>query len=602
MKNIIVVEKDYQTKKEVFDYVAHEIKKNNSLVDEKKIVLGFENREEESSTGFENGFAIPHTKVKGLKESNLFIVRNLSIDWPSMDQAKTEVAIAILVSEEDGDEHLRILSTLAKKLIDQEFQVLLKEGQEKDILEALEVKDEKKNISGENPLIIGVTACTTGIAHTYMAAESLERKAKELNYDVKIETRGQGGVGNKLTEEDIKRAVGVIVAVDVDVPMDRFSDKKLIKVKVKDGIHKAEQLITSLADADRYVSNKEGESQTEEFSIYKSLMTGVTYMLPFVVVGGIFIALRFLFGTEGDIEAGVKPLIENLYLGNFFGNIGGILFSMMLPVLAGYIAYSIGNRAALMPGFLAGLMASNQGSGFLGALVGGFLAGIIAKYLFSLLKKIPKSLQGSYQILFLPLLGALIVGIFMSLFGIPITWLNETLTKFLVIIEGFSPVLLGFIIGAMMASDMGGPINKSAYVTGTLLLAEGNQTFMAAVMAGGMIPPLAIALSTLIYKNKYTAAEREAGKTNWIMGLSFVTEGAIPFAAANPKRVIPALMIASGIASGLSMMFGVTLPAPHGGIFVFPLIGHVGLYILSILIGTVVGAFLLALFKKEEQI
>lgn len=599
MKNIKIISKDLKSKEEIFSFIASEIKKENNIL-EKEIVNGFLNREDQSSTGFENGFAIPHTKVKGLKESNLFIIRDLSLDWPSMDGNKTEVAIAILVGEESGDEHLKILSTLARKLMNEDFQELIKKGNEKEIIKELSIEEENKEISKAKELIIGVTACTTGIAHTYMAAESLEKKAQELGYEVKIETRGQSGVSNELTKEDIKRAKGVIIAVDVDVPLSRFNGKKLIEVKVKDGIHKAEELINKVDEADLYVSNKKDEEKNEEVSLYKALMNGVTYMLPFVVVGGIFTALRFLFGTEGDIAAGVQPIIENLAIGNFFGNIGGILFSMMLPVLAGYIAYAIGNRAALMPGFLAGLMASNQGSGFLGALVGGFLAGYIAKYLFSLLKKVPKSLQGSYQILFLPILGALLIGIFMMIFGIPIKFINETLTNTLVAIEGFSPLLLGFIIGAMMASDMGGPINKAAYVTGTLLLAEGNQTFMAAVMAGGMVPPLAIALSTVIYKNKYSDDEKEAGKTNWIMGLSFVTEGAIPFAAANPKRVIPALMIASGIASSLSMLFKVSLPAPHGGIFVFPLITHVWLYVLSIVIGTIVGAILLGIFKEEK--
>ncbi len=600
MENIKIINKGFKSKEDIFKFIAKEIKGENNLVKEEEIVEGFLNREEQSSTGFENGFAIPHTKVKGLRESNLFIIRDLSLDWPSMDGKKTEVAIAIVVGKGKGDEHLKILSTLARKLMNEDFQKLIKYASRDEIIKELKEEEKESNTSKDKEFIIGVTACTTGIAHTYMAAESLEKKAKELGYDVKIETRGQSGVSNELTKEDIKRAKGVIVAVDVDVPLNRFDGKKVIEVKVKDGIHKSEELINNLEKANLYKSNKKEEETNEGVSVYKALMNGVTYMLPFVVVGGIFTALRFLFGTEGDIAAGVQPLIENIALGNFFGNIGGILFSMMLPVLAGYIAYAIGNRAALMPGFLAGLMASNQGSGFLGALVGGFVAGYVAKYLFSLLKKIPKSLQGSYQILFLPLLGSLIIGTFMMIFGIPIKFINETLTNTLVAIEDFSPLLLGFIIGAMMASDMGGPINKAAYVTGTLLLAEGNQTFMAAVMAGGMVPPLAIALATVIFKNRYSEDEKEAGKTNWIMGFSFVTEGAIPFAAANPKRVIPALMIASGIASSLSMVFKVTLPAPHGGIFVFPLIGHVWLYILSIAIGTLVGAFLLGTFKEKK--
>ncbi len=606
--NINFIENEsFKTRNDVLKAISKKMAQDYN-VDYDQLYDAFIKREDQSSTGFEKGIAIPHAKIKGLNESQVLIVRGLDVNWPSMDGKPTEVAISIIVGDGKGDEHLKILSSLSRRLINDDFLNIIKNGSTSEVKEAIlsenepNSKDDLQNSQENKGYIIGVTACTTGIAHTYMAAEALEEKAKELGYKVKIETRGQSGINNQLTDEDIKKADGVIVATDVEVPVNRFEGKKVVKVPVADGIKKPEELIKEINTAPEFVkTGKEEETSNEKISLYKSLLTGVTHMLPFVVVGGIFTALRFLFGTADDIQAGVEPLIEVLQLGQFFGDIGGILFGMMLPVLAGYIAYSIGNRAALMPGFLAGLMANNQGSGFLGAILGGFVAGFVARFLFSKMASIPKSLQGSYQILFLPILAALIIGIFMVIFGVPIGWLNTTLTNALVSLQDFSPILLGALIGAMMASDMGGPINKAAYVTGTLLLAEGNQIFMAAVMAGGMVPPLAIALSTVLYKNKYTKGEIDAGKTNWIMGLSFVTEGAIPFAAADPKRVIPSLMLGSAVASSLTMFFKVGLPAPHGGIFVFPLVDHVWLYILSIAIGTVVGAITLGILKKEVK-
>lgn len=330
-------------------------------------------------------------------------------------------------------------------------------------------------------------------------------------------------------------------------------------------------------------------------------MTGIAHMLPFTIAGGIFVALSFFFGTQANLEAGLVPVIEALQLGQFFGDIGGLLFSMMLPFLAGYIAFSIGNRAAIMPGVLAGILATSNGSGFLGAILGGFIAGYAARFLFNKMKSIPKSIQGSYQILFMPILLATFIGVFMLIFGVPIAFINISMQNILVALQDFSPILLGAVIGAMMAADMGGPINKAAYVTGTLLLAEGNQAFMAAVMAGGMVPPLALAISTLFHKKLYTNEELEMGKTNWVLGFSFITEGAIPFAAADPKRVIPALMIGSAVAGVLTMALGILLPAPHGGIFVLPLVNDPIVYVLCILAGSVVGAVFLSIFKGAKR-
>ncbi len=591
----IISGKELKTKEGVFVLIADHLS-----LDKELLVEGFNNREAQSSTGFENGFAIPHTKIKGIGEACVVIVRDLDIKWPSMDGNNTEVAIAIIVDEESSNEHLDILSSLSRKLIDSKFQEVLKTGSEIDIITALNKKEEDVVSSASNKgLIVAVTGCTTGIAHTFMAAENIEKTAKELGYEVKVETRGQGGVENELTPDDIKRALGVIIAADVKVPKARFNDKKLIDVKVKEGVHHPEKLINDLDKASVYHTD-EVAVDNEKTSAYTALMSGVTHMLPFTVAGGIFIALSFMFGTQDNIDAGLTPIIQWLAAGDFMSYVGGVLFSMMLPILAGYIAYAIGNRAALMPGVLAGLLASSNGSGFLGAILGGFLAGYLAKYLFENMHKLPNSLRGSFQILFMPIILALSIGLFMLFFSYPIGWLNTTMTTSLESLENFSPILLGALVGGMMAVDMGGPINKAAYVTGTILLSEGNQTFMAAVMAGGMVPPLAIALSTLIHKNKYTIDERESAKSNWIMGLSFITEGAIPFAAADPKRVIPSLVAGSAVAGSLSMLFKVTLPAPHGGIFVFPLIDNVFMYIIAIVAGMIVGALMLGLLKENK--
>ncbi len=585
--------KGLNTKEEVFNLIASHLKLDQDMVEN-----GFNKREELSSTGFENGFAIPHTKISGLKEASVVIVRDLDITWPSMDGNNTNVAIAILVDENSGDEHLTILSNLSRKLINEDFQTILKEGSADDIINGLNQKKKVETFNG-GKFIVAVTGCTTGIAHTFMAAENIEKTAKELGYEIKVETRGQGGVENELTSEDIKRAEGVIIAADVKVPKARFNNKKLVDVKVKEGVHHPEKLINDLMDAEVYTTSEKEES-SEEVSAYTALMSGVTHMLPFTVAGGIFIALSFFFGTQSNLDAGLTPIIQWLAAGDFMAYVGGVLFSMMLPILAGYIAFAIGNRAALMPGVLAGLLASSNGSGFLGAILGGFIAGYLAKYLFENMHKLSDSLRGSFQILFMPLILALSIGIFMLIFAYPIGWLNTFLTEGLQSLEEFSPLLLGALVGGMMAVDMGGPINKAAYVTGTILLSEGNQTFMAAVMAGGMVPPLAIALSTIIHKNKYTKEERESAKSNWIMGLSFITEGAIPFAAADPKRVIPSLVCGSAVAGSLSMLFKVTLPAPHGGIFVFPLIGNVWLYVIAIVIGTIIGALMLGILKENK--
>ncbi len=603
-KELVFELKGLNNKEEVFAKLADEYSKLGLINDREALITDLKNREAQSTTGFENGIAIPHTQAD-VSAPLISVSRIEPLDWPALDGGKTDLIINIIVPMSAGSEHLRILSKLSAKLMDEEFVKQLKTAQAEQVVALINGIDneQKENIAVDDTkeLYLAVTGCPTGIAHTYMAAENIEKVGTALGYQMKVETRGQSGVDNELTTEEIKQAKGIIVAADVKVPVERFAGKKVIQVPVKRGLKDVETLFAEVDNAPIFVASKDEQAtdDNEEFSAYKSLMNGVTHMLPFVVVGGILTALRFLFGTPDDIAAGVEPLIHIESLGIFFGNIGGILFSMMLPILAAYIAMSIGNRPGLMLGFLAGLMASTNGSGFLGAILGGFIAGFIARELTKYSKKLPKSLQGSAAILFAPLCGAIILGLFMTIFAVPVAMLNNGLINGLQALEDFNPILLGAVVGAMMAVDMGGPVNKAAYVTGTLLLAEGNQTFMAAVMAGGMVPPLAIAIATTINKSLFTEEEREAGKTNYVMGLSFVTEGAIPFAAKNPKKVIPALMLGSAVGGAMTMLFGITLPAPHGGIFVMPLVNSPLLYLIAIIVGSIIGALALSYNLKR---
>ncbi len=613
-KNKLISEKlifnidSVKNKEELFANLADKYFELGIISDKEELISGLITREEQSSTGFEKGIAIPHTKVT-TESPFISISRINDVNWPAMDMQMTNLVINIVVPKTKGEMHLKILAKLSAKLMDDDFINFLKTGSNQEIVKVInEIGNDETEVKAqvnesENTLsFVAVTGCPTGIAHTYMAAENIEKTAKKLGYKIKVETRGASGVENEITSADLTAIDGVIIAADVDVPMERFSRQKVVRVPVKRGLKDAESLFAEVQTKAVSDFGKETKTQsTSEFSAYKSLMNGVTHMLPFVIVGGILTAMRFIFGTEADIAAGVEPIINIPVLGTFLGNIGSILFGAMLPILGAYIAQSIGKRPGLMLGFLAGYMASVGGSGFLGAILGGFVAGFVALKLTKLSKKLPKSLIQSATILFVPLFGAIIVGLFMALFGIPIAMLNNGLMVGLEKLESFNPFLLGAIVGAMMAADMGGPINKAAYVTGTLLLAEGNQTFMAAVMAGGMVPPLAIAIATTINKSLYTSEEIDTGRTNYIMGLSFVTEGAIPFAAANPKKVIPALMFGSAIAGALTMAFKITLPAPHGGIFVFPLVNHPLLYLLAIFIGSICGALVLNKVKGEKK-
>ena len=474
---------------------------------------------------------------------------------------------------------------------------------------------EPVEVKKDDVFIVAVTACPTGIAHTYMAAEAIEKKAKELGYQVKVETRGSGGAKNVLTDDEIAKAAGVIVACDTNVPTDRFDGKKVIECQVSDGINKAEELIKRIAAGDAPVFKASGKKEASHSSvggkesighkIYKHLMNGVSHMLPFVVGGGILIAIAFLIdGFSVDLNS--LPADQRANFGTItqaaamFKGIGGTAFGFMLPILAGFIAMSIADRPGLAVGFVGGSIAANGTSGFLGALVAGFVAGYIVLLLKKVFSKLPESLDGMKPVLLYPLLGIFLVGVIMQfVVEPPIGALNTAINNGLNGLNGASAVVLGILLGGMMSVDMGGPVNKAAYVFGTASIAAGNYNIMAAVMIGGMVPPIAIALATIFFKNKFTAEERKAGPTNFIMGLSFITEGAIPFAASDPLHVLPACVVGSAVAGGLSMAFGCTLMAPHGGIFVVPTIGNPLMYLVALVIGSFIACGLLGLLKKK---
>ncbi len=592
-------------------------------------------REEEGSTGIGEGIAIPHGKCDAVKAPGLAaMVLKDGVDYDSLDGAPADLIFLIAAPNTKDNVHLDVLSRLSVLLMDEEFTGKLRNAKTTeeflgyvDAAEQEKLADEaKKQQEGTKQeaapskglKLLGVTACPTGIAHTYMAAEALEKKAKELGFSIKVETRGSGGAKNVLTDAEIAAADCIIVCVDTNVPMDRFDGKKVIVRQVSDGINKAEELLR-LAESGNvevyHAGNKPaaaaaGGSGKESVghSLYKHLMNGVSHMLPFVVGGGILIAIAFLIdGMSVDLSS-LAPEER----GNFgsitsaaalFKGIGDKAFGFMLPILAGFIAMSIADRPGLVVGVVGGSIAAGGKSGFLGALVAGFLAGYLIIGLKKLLEKLPESLDGIKTILLYPLLGVFFMGLIMNyVIEPPVGALNTLLNNGLSGMNGTSSVLLGIILGAMMAADLGGPINKAAYVFGTASIAAGNYNIMAAVMIGGMVPPCAIALATLLFKNKFTEEERKSGPTNFIMGLSFISEGAIPFAASDPLHVIPAMMVGSGVAGAASMLFNCTLMAPHGGIFVFPVVGNTVMYLVALVIGTIVGAILLGVLKKDAKL
>lgn len=595
-------------------------------------------REDQMTTGLGDGVAMPHAKNKAVeKPTVLFAKSDKGVDYDSLDGEPTYLFFMIAAPEGANDTHLQALASLSKLLLNQDLISELKVAKTKEDVTRLFNQAQKENeeqemvvevIEEDAPFVVAVTACPTGIAHTYMAEDALKNKAKEMGIAIKVETNGSDGVKHKLTSEDIKKATGVIVAADKNVEMARFDGKHLVNRPVSDGIKKTEELLTLATNGEASIyhatsGDKQAENQDETSKgsigsqIYKHLMNGVSHMLPFVIGGGIAIALAFLI----DQMLGV-PSNELANLGSYhpaaayFKAIGGTAFEFMLPVLAGFIASSIADRPGLIVGFAAGAMASSglafghledaTTSGFLGALVGGFLAGYVIVFLKKIFKNLPKSLDGIKTILFYPVFGLLITGFLMLFVNIPMSAINTGLNNFLENMSGSNAALLGALLAGMMAIDLGGPINKAAYVfgTGTLAatVATGGSVVMASVMAGGMVPPLAIFIATLMFKNQFTQKEQEAGITNLIMGFSFITEGAIPFAASDPLRMIPSFVVGSALTGGLVGSFGIKLMAPHGGIFVIMLVSQPLLYLLFIIIGSFVSALMLGALLKRRKV
>ena len=623
--------------------------KGGNLSDKAEYLEAVFAREESGSTGLGDGIATPHAKSAGVKEAGLaaMVVPN-GVDFEALDGQPSRLFFMIAAPEGAADTHVEVLSKLATMVIDPDFKnALIQSATVNRFLELITAKEEgnfdpsvegyiKKEdekapsitdaieakateaiekvvpkVSVDNPHyeVLAVTGCPTGIAHTYMAAESLERKAKEMGISLKVEKNGASGIKDALTAEEIEHAKCIIVASDRQVEMARFDGKPMIQTKVANGINKAEELLreamsgtapvyhASQSDKDSAASSIDAADSFGR-QIYKHLMNGVSHMLPFVIGGGILIALAFLFDTFDPANA--KNFGSGTPLSAFLMKIGGASFGFMLPVLAGYIAMSIADRPGLVAGFVGGLLASQGGSGFLGALIAGFAAGYLVLLVKKLVSGLPQALEGTKPVLFYPVLGVLFIGIAITfIINPPVSALNEWLMNSLQTMGTTSRVLLGLVFGAMMSVDMGGPVNKAAYVIGTGALATGEYGIMAAVMAGGMVPPLAIALCTTFFPSRFTEAERKSGITNYIMGLSFITEGAIPFAAADPIRVLPSCIIGAGTAGALSMFFECTLRAPHGGIFVVPTIGNPLLYLASIAIGSVVACIILAIVKPK---
>ena len=617
-----------KTKSETLDMAVDLMVKSEKISDREAYRKQVYLREEESTTGIGEGIAIPHGKCDAVKKPGLaaMVIKN-GVEFEALDDEPVTLLFLIAAPNTEDNIHLDVLSKLSVMLMDEEFTESLRNASSVDeFMDIIDRADsEKKDIDerladtgsaeGTQAKILAVTSCPTGIAHTYMAAEGIEKAAKAKNCFVKIETRGSGGAKNVLTDQEIADADCIIVAADAKVPMERFDGKKVIECQVSDGISKADQLIDRAINGDAPVYHAAAGSHTSSagnksggsvgHKIYMQLMNGVSHMLPLVVGGGILIAIAFLIdGLSVDLSA--LPADQRANFGTItpvaalFKGIGNTAFGFMLPILAGFIAMAIGDRPALALGLVGGMMAANGKSGFLGALLAGFAAGYIILGLRKLCDKLPEALEKIAPVLIYPVVGILVMGLLMTFVVEPImgginTGLNNALTG----MGSSSKVVLGIVLGGMMAIDMGGPFNKAAYVFGTAAIAAGNYDIMAAVMIGGMTPPCAIALATLLFKDKFTKEERDAGPTNFIMGLAFITEGAIPFAASDPLRVLPSCIVGSAVAGAISMAFDCTLMAPHGGIFVFPVVGNAVMYLVALVVGTVISAVLLGLLKKK---
>jgi len=621
-------------KNEALDAMVALMAKSGKINDVEKYRKGVYAREEEGTTGIGEGIAIPHCKSDAVSRPGLaaMVIKD-GVDFDALDGEKVSLIFLIAAPNTEDNVHLDVLSKLSVLLMDENFTSGLRNAKtveeflsvidraeaEKDAEEEKKNSADTKNAAEEKntengKLILAVTGCPNGIAHTYMAAENIEKKAKELGCRVKVETRGSGGAKNVLTKAEIAEAACIIVAADTQVPMDRFAGRPVIQCKVSDGISKAEELLDRAlngnvplyqAKGSSQAADSEEESDSVGHQIYKHLMNGVSHMLPFVIGGGILIAIAFLIdGFAVDLNS--LPFDERSNFGTItpmaamFKSIGGVAFGFMLPILAGFIAMSIADRPGLAVGFVGGAIAANGTSGFLGALVAGFVAGYLVRLLKKLFEKLPEGLEGIKPMLLYPVIGIFLIGVIMTyVVEPPIGALNVMINNGLNSMNGAKAILLGALLGGMMSVDMGGPVNKAAYVFGTASIAAGNYNIMAAVMVGGMVPPLAIALATMFFKNKFTEEERKAGPTNIVMGLSFISEGAIPFAASDPLRVLPSCIIGSAVAGALSMAFNCTLMAPHGGIFVFLTVGHPLLYLVSLAVGSVAGCVILGLLKKD---
>ena len=627
-KNSISLNAAPADKKETLDLAVELMAKSGKLSDVEKYREQVYAREEESTTGIGEGIAIPHGKCDAVKAPGLaaMVIKN-GVEYESLDGEPVTLLFLIAAPNTKDNVHLDVLSKLSVMLMDENFTTSLRNAKSvEEFLQIIDAADESaKSIDdrlsdtgitteeNKGVKLLAVTSCPTGIAHTYMAAEALEKAAKAAGCQIKIETRGSAGAKNVLTAEEIAAADCIIVAADAKVPMDRFDGKKVISCQVSDGIGKADQLVEQAVNGNVEVFHGEnGEAkvavtgkESAAHKIYTQLMNGVSHMLPFVVGGGILIAIAFLIdGLNVDINA--LPADQRSNFGTItpiaamFKNIGGVAFGLMLPVLAGFIGMAIGDRPALALGFVGGMLAANGKSGFLGALVAGFLAGYLILGLRKICDKLPDAIEKLAPVLIYPVVGILMMGLAMNFVVEPIMGgINTGLNNFLSGMGDSSRIVLGLILGGMMAIDMGGPFNKAAYVFGTAAITAGNYDIMAAVMIGGMTPPCAIALATLLFKNKFTKEERDAGPTNFIMGLAFITEGAIPFAASDPLHVLPSCIIGSALAGALSMAFHCTLMAPHGGIFVFPVVGNAVMYLVALVAGTVVSALLLGVLKKK---
>ena len=623
LKDAMIMDLQATDKKGAIDEMVAKLYEVGRISDIAVYKEGILAREAQTSTGLGDGIAMPHAKNQAVNEATvLFAKSKTGVDYEALDGQPTYLFFMIAAPEGANDTHLQALAALSRLLIDPEFVEKLKKAPTADAVQQLFAeagvqKKEQTDVTttesvSDRPYIVAVTACPTGIAHTYMAEDALKKKAKELGVEIKVETNGSEGIKNRLTEEDIARAAGVIVAADKKVEMDRFNGKHLVNRPVSDGIRKTEQLINEALSGDAPVFHSSGQTVAEESSadgtfgqrIYKDLMNGVSHMLPFVIAGGIMIAISFMVDQfMGVPQDALNQLGSYNQQAAWFNQIGNAAFGFMLPVLAGFIASSISDRPGLIVGFAAGALANSGGAGFLGALIGGFLAGYVIKFLRNLFKGLPKSLDGIKTILFYPVFGLLITGFLMLMINVPMKAINDGLNSFLTGLSGTNAALLGALLAAMMAADLGGPINKAAYVFGTATLAttvaEGGSVVMASVMAGGMVPPLAIFIATVLFKNKFTKDQKEAGLTNIVMGLSFVTEGAIPFAAADPLRAIPSFVIGSALTGALVGAFNIQLMAPHGGIFVVLLLSKPLLFLLFILIGAIVSGIIFGLLKKE---